>query len=770
MRQSGRQSGRQLAGRQLAGRQLGHFAALAAIAWATQAAAQDATSGATVPGTVPNTVSGDATATPPGADPQVQQGSDQADTSQLGDIVVTAQRRAENLQRVPIVITAVSGAQLAQAGVTSLPTLGTIAPGLNARTSAGGVFQPSIRGIGTSSNVVENPVALYIDGVYLPNQNDANRELPDVEQIAVLKGPQGTLFGRNATAGVIQITTRKPTQDFHVQAKTEIDNYATFRGGVFVTGGLTQGVAASVSADYATQGKGWGDNFTTGNDTFRLAHSLSLRGKLLVELGSKTTATLIGDYLDRKAYTYTFVPYPGTAFVRPLPGPEGKQDTYSPLDPYASYKGGGVSLTVEHEDELLKLVSITAYRLGSTSYLFDDVPTGTPIFYVGVGRGDQRNRSFTQELQAITMGSGPISFTGGLFYYWNRNGNEPVVRQFFPPFNAPASNTPARTTQTFGVERTQSIAPYGQLSIKLPRDTTLTIGGRYTYEKRELTGSVITSGAPAIAQFNPSALTISRPTWRIALDHRFTPDVLVYASYNRGIKSGGFNILTPANPAYLPEQLDAYEAGLKTELFDRRVRFNVGGFYYDYTNIQVTQFVGVTQTVTNGAKARLYGLDVDFDARVTPELRLSGGLELLHARFVSYPGAVGSIRRPGGGAILGTIDASGNRIPQAQKFAGTLALDYDTPVSFGRINANVTANHNGSYKFEPDNFLTQRPYTLLNASLGWSTEDKRYSVTLFGRNLLNEIVLNNGTTQAIGYPVSYGQAPRTFGATLRYQY
>ena len=712
--------------------------------------------------------------TPTGADPQAQQGADQADATTVGDIVVTAQRRAENLQKVPIVITAVSGAQLATAGVTSLPSLGTVAPGVNARTSGGGVFQPSIRGIGTSSNVVENPVALYIDGVYLPNQNEANRELPDVEQIAVLKGPQGTLFGRNATGGVIQITTRRPSQELQVQAKAEIDNYATFRGGVFVSGGLASGVAGSLSADYATQGRGWGDNLTTGHDTFKLAHSLTLRGKLLAELGASTTATLIADYLDRKQYTYSFVPYPGTSFVRPLPGPAGKQDTYSPVDPFAAFKGGGLSLTVEQDAGTVKLVSISAYRRGSTSYLFDDVPAGIPIFYVGVGRGDQPNRSFTQELQATTTGSGPITFTGGLFYYYNRNANLPILRQFFPPFfppyTAPATTTPARTTQTFGIERTESVAPYGQLGVKLAADTTLTLGGRYTYEKRRLDGSVITSGVPVVARFTPTPLTISRPTWRVALDHQFTPDVLAYASYNRGIKSGGFNILTPANPAYLPERLDAYEAGLKTELLDRRLRFNVGGFYYDYTNLQVTQFVGVTQTVVNGAKARLYGADVDFDARLTPELRLSGGFELLHARFTSYPGAVGSIPRAGGGATLIVVDASGNRIPQAQKFAGTLALDYDKAVSFGTVHANVNANHNGSYKFEADNFLTQKAYTLLNASLGWTSRDSRYGVTVFGRNLLDRIVLNNGTTQAIGYPVSYGQPPRTYGLTLRLNY
>lgn len=695
----------------------------------------------------------------------------QAESTQVDDIVVTAQRRAENLQRVPIVITAVSSEQLAQSGVTSLPTLGTVAPGLNARTSGGGVFQPSIRGIGTSSNVVENPVALYIDGVYLPNQNEGNQELPDVEQVAVLKGPQGTLFGRNATGGVIQITTRRPSHDLDVQAKAEIDNYATFRGGVFVSGGLASGVAASISADYAHQGEGWGDNLTTGNDTFRLAHSLSLRGKLLFEPTPDTSILLIGDYLDRKIFTYTFLPYPGTSFIRPLPGPYGEQDTFSPVDPYAAFEGGGVSLTLEHDFGPAELVSITAYRRGNTNYLFDNVPTGTPIFYVGVGEGDQPNRSFTQELQLNSSGEGPLSYTFGLFYYRNSNANLPIVRQFFPPFfGAPVGATaPNRLTETNGRERTESVAPFGQVGVKLTPETTLTLGGRYTYEQRKLEGSVAVNGGVPFP-YAPAPLTIRKPTWRLALDHRFTPDILGYVSHNRGIKSGGFNILNPANPAYLPERLDAYEAGLKTELFDRRLRLNIGGFYYDYNNLQVTQFVGISQTIVNGAKARLYGVDVDFDARITPDLSVNGGFELLHARFTSYPNAVGSTPRPTGGAVLFPVDASGNRIPQSQKFAGTLAVNYEKPVSFGAVLANVTANHNGSYKFEADNLLTQGAYTLLNASLGWRSRDDRYSITVWGRNLLDEIVLNNGTSQAIGYPVSYGQPPRTYGLTARLNY
>uniref|UniRef100_UPI0015765BD3 TonB-dependent receptor n=1 Tax=Sphingomonas bacterium TaxID=1895847 RepID=UPI0015765BD3 len=709
-----------------------------------------------------------------------------AQDNTVGDIVVTAQKRSENLQRVPIVITAVSGAQLATAGVTALATLGTVAPGLNVRTAGGGVYQPSIRGIGTSSNVVENPVALYIDGVYLAQQREGSRELPDVEQVAVLKGPQGTLFGRNATGGVIQVTTRRPSQQFAAQGKAEIDNYATFRGSGFVSGGLASGVAASLSADFTTQGDGYGRNQVTGHDTFQIAHAVDVRGKLLVEPDAATSVLLIADYLDRKDYTYSFVPYPGTSFSVPLSGRlSGPRDTLSVTDPYSSFRGGGISMTVERDLSFAKLVSITSYRQGGSDYTFDDVPTGQPVYIFTLPSGDGSNKSFSQEVQLVSAKNGPVTYTAGVFYFYNRNSVEPVVRQFYPIYYnllataatlAAANPSPNQSTYTYGSERTQSVAPFGQLGIRLFRDTNLTLGGRFTYEQRVLNGSVTAnrySGVTITTPYNPTPLTINKPTWRIALDHQFGPDVLGYVSYNRGIKSGGYNILNPANPAYLPEQLDAYEAGLKTELFGRRLRFNAGGFYYDYTNVQVTQYVGVSQTIVNGAKARLYGLDVDFNARVTSELSLSGGLEALHARFTSYPGAVGSTPKATGGATLAAapgINAAGNRLPQSQAFVGTLAVDYDKPVSFGTIHANVTANYNGDYKVEADNFLTQGAYTLLNASLAWRPRGDHYSVTIFARNMLDATVLNNVSSQAIGYPTSYAQPPRTFGISGKFTY
>ncbi len=687
----------------------------------------------------------------------------------IGEIVVTAQKRAENIQRVPIVISSATGAQLEAAGITNLTAINAITPGVNTRSTTGS-FQPFIRGIGTGTNVVENPVALYIDGVYLPQQREGLRELPDVEQVTVLKGPQGTLFGRNATGGVIQITTQAPTQEFKLKVSARLDNFLTARGGVFVTGSLSDQLSASASLDYVKQGKGYGDNVFNGDDTFQLRHSLSMRGKLLIEPGDNTDITLIGDYMSRREHTFSFVPYDGTQFILPLGRTLTKRrDTVSPVNNYVSFRGGGISLTLDHKFDFAKFVSITAYRRGSSAYLFDDVPTGTPVLYIGVNPGDQINKGFSQELQLVSSGSDTFTWTVGLFYFNYTNGNLPIVRQFFPAFyGGTAPLTANQTTRTFGSEKVESVAPFGQVGIEIFSGTKLTLGARYTYEKRSLDGRVVAdryNGSSTTAIFAPAPLSIEEPTWRASIDHQFNRNIMAYISYNRGVKSGGFNILNPANPAYLPERLDAYEAGIKSELLDRRLRLNIGGFYYDYTNLQVAQFLGISQTITNGAKARLYGLDADLSAKLTPDLSLSAGVELLHARFTDYRNAVGSTPRPTGGAAVFSVNASGNRIPQSQKVAATAAADYERNVSFGKLRFNVTMNYNGNYYFEADNFLRQPAYTIINGSINWTSPSSDLSVSLWLRNLLNERVITNATTQGVGYPVSYGGPPRILGIT-----
>ena len=699
-----------------------------------------------------------------------QDGASQDDGG-LEEIVVTAQKRDEDLQRVPIAITAVSGEAIVARGINSTMELNAIVPGLNVRT-ASGAAQTFIRGIGTTSNVVENPVALYIDGVYLPQQRDGLRELVDVEQIAVLKGPQGTLFGRNATGGVIQITTRAPSQEFSGEARGEIDTYATIRTRFYATGGLSDAVAASLALGYAHQGQGYGDSITTGNDTNRLRHEFNARAKVLFEPSSRTSITLIGDYLNRDQLANSFQPYPGTSLSLPGTGPlKSKYDSYQGADSFIAYEGGGASLTVDHDLDFARLVSISAYRQGKTQFLFDNAAVPGRLFIVRTPNSP--NRMYSQEFQLVSSKSERFNWVAGVYLFDYRNSARPIVREF----RAPLPN-PNQFTTTNGTELTRSVAPFGQLTYRILPRTNLTLGARYTYEKREArvvqvanrrNGTIVTILPPGDTAPVTNNLTIKKPTFRVALDHQLTDDILGYVSFNTGIKSGGFNVINPS-PRFLPEKLTAYEMGVKSELFDNRLRLNVAAFYYDYTNIQVIQFVGIAQTVVNGAGAELYGIDVDFEVEPIRDLRISGGFEIEHTEFTDYRGAVFSTPRPTGGAAIFAGDATGNRLPLAQNFSGTVAVDYHHELPRGALDFNVTANHNGDYFFEADNFLRQGAYTILNSSLRWTLPGDQVSFTVFARNLLDEQVITQATTQALGYPTAYSNTPRSFGGAVQVKF
>lgn len=663
----------------------------------------------------------------------------ETDSTALQEIVVSAQRRSENLQNVPIVVTSISSEQLKASGITDLSQINTLVPGLTLRQAAGDV-QTSIRGVGASINGGENTAAIYIDDVYLPLQRDGLRELPDVEQISVLKGPQGTLFGRNATAGVIQITTLQPTQEFHVSGEATLGNYQTRSADAFVSGGLAENLAGSLSVRYDGQGEGYGRNLITGNGANQLRHSYQARGKLVFDPGTDTKITIAADYLDRDAYLHSLHQTPGTSFFLPAPPVDNQHDYYSQVDSKYTVQTGGASLKIEHLFDFATFKSISAYRRSDSDTFFDAVPTGVPALYVGIPQSP--SNSFSQELQLVSTPSAPVSWAAGVFYFHASDAQSPQTLYFFPALfgvfaGSPPGFLPSRT-DTFGKETTNSVAAYSQADFKLLPTTTLTLGARYTYERRTITGNIVStfySDAVVDAPTPSQSTTVEKPTWRIALNHQLTSDEMIYASYSRGFKSGGFNLGAPDAPAFQPEKLDSYEVGLKSEIFDHRLRLNLGGFYYDYTNMQVTQFINGVTNIENGAKSRIYGLDVNFEARLTQGLTLSGGVEVMDPKFVKYNNAPGATPNPSppGGTTADVFDAAGKQIPGAQKFTGTLIADYLQPISYGTLNFNFIANYNSTLYFEPDNFIHQGSYTMLDTSVRWTSSDGHLNVTLWGK-------------------------------------
>ena len=690
------------------------------------------------------------------------QSSPVSQNTELSEIVVTAQKRVENLQRVPVAITAVTGDQLSARGVADTVELRQVAPALNIRQT-GNAFQPYIRGVGTSGGFTENPAALYIDGVYVPQQIGGLRSFNDIAQVAVLKGPQGTLFGRNATAGVIQITTRKPTHDLHAEAGASIDNYEMLLTDGYITGGLSPDVAASLSVQYGTQGKGWGRNQFTGEKA-GLHSMFSVRGKILFEPSATTKIVLIGEYYRNSIVGNSRIPYRGTTYTYSSIVPtKNVYDGFSDPNPKQKVRANNVSLEVGQELGQVQLTSISSMRYARADNISDIDNSPARLFAIGIPSAPDRD--YTQELQLSSLGSTRLTWVLGAFYFHNSNQIHQTL-DINPPY-APIHILGDNLNR----ETTESIAGFGQAAWEFIAATHLILGARYTYEKRHIGAEDNTTvfGSTSLTTIEDH-VSVKKPSFRVALDHQFTPETLGYVSFNTGFKSGGFQVLSPSSPAFSPETVKAYEAGLKTEILDHRVRANISGFYYDYSNIQVAVVTASVQTIRNAARARLYGLEADLEARISPGLSLSGGLSLLHASFRKYDDAQIASPNPAGGAFITTGSAAANRLPQSQKLAGNAALDYDTTLFGLNTHFNASGSYQGGYYLEADNFVHQDAYVLVNTSLRFTLPGDGASVSVWGKNLLNRRVISFGSATALGTTAGYDYAPRTYGISVRYAF
>jgi iron complex outermembrane recepter protein len=695
-----------------------------------------------------------------------------ADTGALQEIVVTAQKRSEDLQAVPIAVSAIGSEQLAETGVYDAGGLAAALPGLEILNIAGRI-SPRIRGVGSAATGagIESPVGTYVDGVYLAYAADVDMDLFDVTQVAAIKGPQGTLFGRNATGGVLQITTRNPEHDFGGSFRLGLDDYLTTRGDAFLTGGLSDTVAASIAMTYAHQGDGWGKDLTTDEDIYQINHSYSIRGKVKVDLSDKTDILLSADYANRAtSMSQNFKAEAGLSSVFYVPQPKSPWDTVSSSDPYDHYSGGGASVTVNQDLDFAKLTSITAYRSSTASYYFTAAPVPTPVLDLFI---PERSKELTQEFQ-LSNTSGPLIWTVGAFYFYNKANVD--QQDFFKPAFSQALGFPFPfISETLPSELTaRSPAAYAQATYSVTPSTRITAGIRYTWQTTDFTASdigILAGNIPTtLFQTAPGEKTsFKKPTWRLSVDQDLTQDVIGYASYNRGVKSGGYNTGDPENPPFAPEQLDAYEVGVKSLLHDRKVRLNAASFYYKYKNIQVPVY-HLTSEITNGAAAEIYGVDVDLEARATEQLSFNAGVTWLHPVFTNFPNAAANMLLPSG--IPGpTFDrsASGHDIPYSPRLTSVVGATYTIPSSSGDFALNVNDSYNSGYYAEADNFLHQSAFSYLNASISWTSTNtkKPVVVRIYANNLLDKAQSQFATLAGLTYINNDIGPPRVVGGSIQ---
>ncbi|CAN5294163.1 TonB-dependent receptor [soil metagenome] len=690
---------------------------------------------------------------------------------EIEEIIVTAQRRSENLQTVPISVSAITASQADALGIKSAQEVTLLTPGLTyAQTNSGANI--TIRGIGASgSSTDEASNAVYVDGVYQSSAPGLLFGLSNVERVEVAKGPQGTLFGRNSIGGLIQIITRKPSHDPHADLSVSYGNYQTVEASAYVTGGLTDTLAADLSIYNKYQGEGWGTNLFDGSDTFK-GKEFSIRSKLLWTPSDRTEVTLTGGY-----FKLTPAASQGTGI---LPGEKTLAGTsYAGLYTLNSNavrmlvpEQTSASLTVRQDLNWAQLVSISAYA--KTDLLFASDTDSTPLTISHLLPDNSPNKQFSQELQLLTPSSSTIKGTLGLFYFYNQRA---LVARGASPGGA--------LRQIDGVQSVNSYAAYGQVTMPVTDSTNVTAGLRYTIDSNSgdvtIGTGTVAGGITSSTVYPHRHDVFKKLTWRLAIDQTLAPGIMAYASYNRGYKSGLYNISTPDNPAVGPEVIDAYEVGFKSQFFDNRVRFNVSAFYYNFDDVQVRTSSVFGTVLLNAASQKSKGIDVDLTVNPLPGMSLFASGSYLDAKYKKFDNApFAQVNPVTGGLVAGTPfdtppggafqSAAGKTAVFSPKFVGSAGFTQKVEASFGTLNFSGVANYNDGFFFDAQNRVFSRSYTLVNGSIGWTARDGHVSLQLWGKNLAGEKYFTSMLiTPPIGDIYTPGP-PRTYGVTARYKF
>ncbi|MFC3443516.1 TonB-dependent receptor [Sphingobium rhizovicinum] len=760
----------------------------------------------------------------------------QSENYQLQDIVVTAQKRSQNVQDTPLSVTAVSGEALVSQGITSVQELNRIDPALQIGQATGTVTT-FIRGIGNPVTTAGNEasVPVYIDDVYFIRAGFPFFDLASVDRVEVLKGPQGTLFGRNASGGVISIYTKDPSQDAELEARMGYANYETMDLKFYGNMPITDRLAANFSMSWHNQDQGWGRNkklvdqldtskgYQDGGNDYWKGHSISLRGKLLWEPTDTTAVKLIGYYQNSWSQIGIYSrPFPGTVGGSPDPAHNGAgpipeapvpsqvlpaldfYDVSLAEEQYDASEGWGVSARIDQELGFADFVSITAYRHNKELYHSSGNYSDYDWLVYDLNIVDKQ---FSQEFQLKSAAGSKINWILGAYYLNADGGFDPTY------IGGPGQNANGiDVIKIVGRQKVKSYAGFGQVTVPLGEMTNVTGGLRYTVDKVRGTGYTDVTFFPGIfgpdpfvlraQQFdahndfgnpngisiidgdNPSASkTFKKWTYKISGDHKFNDDVMAYASYSRGYKAGTFNTLPLDTKSLNPEIVDAYEIGLKTELFDRKVRFNTALFWNDISNPQIQAQRNGLVFLANAGSARTKGAEFDLTTVVAQGLTLRLGGTYLDAKFRNFGDVDGngtldcasyvpSPTAPGNLDQI-SINCSGNRMPYASKWKFSGGASYVREIEgAGEMTLDLTGNWSSSFNWDADNLIKEPSRFLLDGAVGFTPERwEHLTLRFWMKNITGKKYNINYYAQASGSAfASAPGAPRTYGGELVFKF
>lgn len=691
------------------------------------------------------------------------------------DIVVTALKRSESLQDVPISVSAIGGDVLQKGRVTQVDELVTRVANLQL-TSIVGDNTPifALRGVSMSDYSLNqaSPVATYYDEVYKGNFAFLGIALYDLERVEVLRGPQGTLYGKNTTGGAVNLISRTAELgDTSAYLNLGYGNYNRVDVNGAVNVAVGQNTALRVAGTFS-RADGWFENVVPGKKDLAGVDEWALRGTIVTEPTDRMRVTLRLSASRQSPTNYGIYAQPEDIN---RPGLKRRQIAAN-IDSDRLAKTLSAALTVDYElSDKLKLTSISSYDYGKLSFYEDTDGTAGQLLEIPYF---DRARQFAQDLRLSTDTGGPFDFILGLYYNREKVFNRTT---FEIGKDIDSDGLPGITANDCAVglplgclfrnsfnQVKDSYAVYADGSYDLTDSFTLRGGLRFTHDKgaqRNFEANALGVDGSLIANLIPrTTLRYSQDnlSGKIGLDYKLGDGDLLYASFSRGYRAPSFNAQAFFDPSELsvakPEEVTSYEVGAKTQFLDRKVTFNLAAFYYDYKN---QQFINVdpasaAQTLLNIPKSRIYGGEADLIVRPSRDLTLQAGIGLLSTR----------IQR---GTVSG-VDVSGNRLSNAPRFTANASVDWTVADgNAGRFSIHPTIAYQTNQFFEVLNVprLRQGGYALLSGRIDWQSANGRYTVSVWGKNLTKKFYFTSRVDLLAGFGFDYNHvgAPRTYGVT-----
>ncbi|WP_333698004.1 TonB-dependent receptor [Kordiimonas lacus] len=672
--------------------------------------------------------------------------SDDSDKNEmfLEEVIVTAQKRESSLQDTPIAMTAMTGEMLENIGIRTIEDFQFFVPGVTVTNDSMAIV--NIRGIGTSAfGVATDPSStVHFDGIYQPRPTTGYQDMFDVERLELLRGPQGVLFGRNSAGGTLNVISKAPSEEFEGTFGVTMGSYNKRSFSGTVSGPLSNNIRARLTL-LKNDRDGIYTDIVSG-DKYQDQDTFAGRATIAIDFTENFEMILRGDFSKERETGYPAVRtfYPDEFADAGATIPTDEDEVAFDTKPVSNADIWGMSATAIWSGEDYTFKSITSYRESEVDQVIDADGTDLTIFDIGF---QENSRSFTQELQLSNNNPERLEWIVGAFFL-NEDGDGGIDILF----EDPKINIPERNV-------TNAYALFGQSTYSVTDRLRATVGLRYSYEKKSYNYSTAVNGT----EVDSGSPTDDWKAWtpRFAIDYDINDDVMAYISATRGFKSGGFQLGDASS--FDPEYLWSYEAGVKSTLFNKRMRANVGVFQYDYTNLQVVEYIGGVATTSNAGQATIKGIEGEFVARVADDFDVNATIAYLDAKYDVF--------------FEGGEDFSGNRISNSPKWAYSFGAQYTYDIGDkGYITLRGDFAWRDNVDFKRNNLPQYRAdtYSLLNARIAYTTADELWEVSLYGQNLTNNryaTYITTGRNVAgaadSSLPVTVFGEPRQYGIQLK---